>query len=369
MSIACRGRRTSRPSTPSMTAISRKTRRRASSCSFTRGRGRSTSRSIAWRPCNFGHLLRCHILSHTASTRCPLWVCRLVKTLWVIREIFAMSALRPLCPRERTLVDGTGTAAAASHMLESNRNLSPPSTWHNEILRNGAFAMPLQQGEVQGYDFNRSVVEFTMLNQGKVILCAISTAAMDDLEGRRDVRPDQRVDQFMRLREVIEERASRKFFEEQAQADRPVVLRSNDFFEVIVTFPHRELLRVLLSPPPPAPTMWRCRYPARYARAPARVGHRRCRPLRNGGSARRADGAVAAADFGPRHCCRVPAGESGGMVVTLGCSPCVAPIARYGRIRHSPVAPLIPAPRLLLTISLRVSQPVGYRWAGAFDGI
>ena len=89
--------------------------------------------------------------------------------------------------------------------------------------------MPLQQGEIRGYDFNRSVVEFTMLNQGKVILCAISTAAMDDLEGRRDVRPDQRVDQFMRLREVIEERASRKFFKEQAQSDRPVVLRDNDF--------------------------------------------------------------------------------------------------------------------------------------------
>jgi hypothetical protein len=89
--------------------------------------------------------------------------------------------------------------------------------------------MLLQQGEVRGYDFNRSVVEFTMLNQNNVIMCAISTAAMDDLEGRRDVRPDQRVDQFMRLREVIEERASRKFFEENAQADRPVVLRANDF--------------------------------------------------------------------------------------------------------------------------------------------
>jgi Protein of unknown function (DUF1488) len=87
--------------------------------------------------------------------------------------------------------------------------------------------MPLQRGEVRGYDFNRMILEFTMLNQGKVILCAISTAAMDDLEGRRDVRSDQRVDQFMRLREVIEERASRKFFEEQAQADRPVVLRSS----------------------------------------------------------------------------------------------------------------------------------------------
>jgi hypothetical protein len=73
------------------------------------------------------------------------------------------------------------------------------------------------------------IVEFTMLNQGKVIMCAISTAAMDNIEGTRDVRPDQRIDQFMRLRDIIEERASRKFFEEQVQADRPVVLRSNDF--------------------------------------------------------------------------------------------------------------------------------------------
>jgi len=91
--------------------------------------------------------------------------------------------------------------------------------------------MPLQRGEVQGYDFNRNIVEFTMLNQGKVIMCAISTAAMDDLEGRHDVKPDQRVDQFMRLREVIEERASRKFLEEQAQTNRPVLLRSNDFLK------------------------------------------------------------------------------------------------------------------------------------------
>ena len=82
---------------------------------------------------------------------------------------------------------------------------------------------------VQGYDFNRMVFEFTILNQGKVILCAISTAAMDDLDGSRNVKPDQRADQFIRLRDVIEERASRKFFDEQAQADRPVVLRSIDF--------------------------------------------------------------------------------------------------------------------------------------------
>ena len=36
--------------------------------------------------------------------------------------------------------------------------------------------MPLRQGEVQGYDFNRMVVEFTMLNQDKVIQCEIGRA-------------------------------------------------------------------------------------------------------------------------------------------------------------------------------------------------
>lgn len=89
--------------------------------------------------------------------------------------------------------------------------------------------MPLEQGEVQSYDSDRMVVGFTMLNQGEAIPCAISSAAMDNLEGGRGVKPEERVDQFMRLREVIEERASRKFFEEQVRAGRPLVLRSNDF--------------------------------------------------------------------------------------------------------------------------------------------
>jgi hypothetical protein len=91
--------------------------------------------------------------------------------------------------------------------------------------------MPLQRGEVQGYNFDRMVIEFTMVNQGKAVPCSISTAAMDDLEGRRNVKSDQRIDQFMRLREIIEERASRKFFERPVHAEGPVVLRSNDFFK------------------------------------------------------------------------------------------------------------------------------------------
>jgi hypothetical protein len=63
--------------------------------------------------------------------------------------------------------------------------------------------MQLQRGEVLGYDFNRMVVDFTMLYHGKTVRCAISTAAMDDLEGKRDVKADQRVDQFVRLRDAI----------------------------------------------------------------------------------------------------------------------------------------------------------------------
>jgi Protein of unknown function (DUF1488) len=100
--------------------------------------------------------------------------------------------------------------------------------------------MPLQRGDLLGFNFNRMVVEFTMLNRNEVIQCAISTAAMDDLEDKRDVRPHQRVDQFMRLREVIEEQASRKFFDEQGRFDRPVLLRSDDFSIVAsLRRPHR----------------------------------------------------------------------------------------------------------------------------------
>ncbi len=89
--------------------------------------------------------------------------------------------------------------------------------------------MPLQRGEVKGYDFDRMVVEFTMLDERKVVRCAVSSAAMDDLEGRRNVKADHRVDQFIRLRDVIEERASTRFLERNAHFDHPVVLRSNDF--------------------------------------------------------------------------------------------------------------------------------------------
>ncbi len=79
------------------------------------------------------------------------------------------------------------------------------------------------------YDFDRMIVHFTMLDQAKVVHCAITTAAMDDLEGIRSVPSTQRMEQFTRLRDKIEARASSKF-EEQGEMNKQVMLRSNDFF-------------------------------------------------------------------------------------------------------------------------------------------
>jgi hypothetical protein len=42
------------------------------------------------------------------------------------------------------------------------------------------------------------VVDFTMFNQGKTVRCAISTAAMDDLEGKREAPACIRRQNFMR---------------------------------------------------------------------------------------------------------------------------------------------------------------------------
>ena len=90
--------------------------------------------------------------------------------------------------------------------------------------------MSLQQGVVKIYDFDRMIVQITMLDRDKVILCAITTAAMDEPEGIRNVGSHQRVDQFMRLRAKIEARASSKF-EEQGEINKQVMLRSNDLFK------------------------------------------------------------------------------------------------------------------------------------------
>ena len=57
--------------------------------------------------------------------------------------------------------------------------------------------MASTQGHFQAYDFNRMVVLFTMMNDAVEVPCAISTDAMDRIEGSTRTTPDQRERQFL----------------------------------------------------------------------------------------------------------------------------------------------------------------------------
>ena len=90
--------------------------------------------------------------------------------------------------------------------------------------------MALTRGRLIGYEFDRMVVLFSMLDGQKEISCAISTSAMDTLESLALPRPNQREAQFIRLRDQIEERAARKFQSMEFEGSPPgVILRSIDF--------------------------------------------------------------------------------------------------------------------------------------------
>ena len=90
--------------------------------------------------------------------------------------------------------------------------------------------MALTAGAFGDYDYNRMVVRFTMKNDGLDVTCAISTDAMDQLEGSSRTPPEQREQQFMRLRDRIEERAARKFQDMELEGTpRGIILRSIDF--------------------------------------------------------------------------------------------------------------------------------------------
>ncbi len=90
--------------------------------------------------------------------------------------------------------------------------------------------MALTRGDFGEYDFNRMVVLFTMKNDEANVACAISTDAMDQLEGTSRTPPGQREQQFLRLRDRIEERAARKFSDIELEGNPPgVILRAIDF--------------------------------------------------------------------------------------------------------------------------------------------
>jgi hypothetical protein len=90
--------------------------------------------------------------------------------------------------------------------------------------------MALTAGHFEEYDFNRMVVRFTMKDDEASVACAISTDAMDQLEGSSRTPPAQREQQFLRLLDRIEARAAQKFSAVELEGNPPgVILRAIDF--------------------------------------------------------------------------------------------------------------------------------------------
>src|ERR1700710_1114778 len=103
-----------------------------------------------------------------------------------------------------------------------------PATSGKSQSRSGA--MTLERGSIRGFEHDRMVMLFSMMDGGAEVSCAISSSAMDDLERGVKAKPDQRDAQFLRLRDRIEQCASRKFEAREFEGTPPgIILRSLDF--------------------------------------------------------------------------------------------------------------------------------------------
>jgi Protein of unknown function (DUF1488) len=78
--------------------------------------------------------------------------------------------------------------------------------------------MPLKRGQIVGYDINRMSFSFTMMHEANTVNCEVSSAALDDLAGKKAVRPSEREAQFKFLRDAIERLAS-DIFDKKCMAE------------------------------------------------------------------------------------------------------------------------------------------------------
>jgi hypothetical protein len=90
--------------------------------------------------------------------------------------------------------------------------------------------MTLIRGSFHGYEFERMVILFSMMDGDREIPCAISTSALDELESVSRSKANEREAQFMRLRDRIEAQAERKFMAMEFEGTPPgIILRGLDF--------------------------------------------------------------------------------------------------------------------------------------------
>jgi hypothetical protein len=90
--------------------------------------------------------------------------------------------------------------------------------------------MTLTHGRFISYEYDRMVVLFSMLDGNSEIPCAVSTSAMDELDGVVRARAGQREGQFMRLRERIEACAADNIGRPSSRARRPELSCATSIF-------------------------------------------------------------------------------------------------------------------------------------------
>jgi hypothetical protein len=90
--------------------------------------------------------------------------------------------------------------------------------------------MTLVSGDFRSYDDDRMVVRFTLMDDATEVLCAVSTDAMDRIEGKKRSGAAAREEQFFLLRATIEARAAQKVAAVEFEGSPPgVILRTIDF--------------------------------------------------------------------------------------------------------------------------------------------
>ena len=85
--------------------------------------------------------------------------------------------------------------------------------------KNAENAALLTRGQILGYDAERMAFLFTMTYGASIVDCEISSVALDDLDGAKGTRPDDREIQFRRLRDAVE-RLAAYAFERQGRRQR-----------------------------------------------------------------------------------------------------------------------------------------------------
>ena len=88
--------------------------------------------------------------------------------------------------------------------------------------------MPLAFLRTAGHDFETATYRFVMVDGLSEVRCGVSDAAMDDAEHVKNVRANQREEQFERLKDRILASVDRKYFAGEFEAAGHIMVRSTD---------------------------------------------------------------------------------------------------------------------------------------------